>query len=169
MSCLLLLMGIFWGFGRLQAQTPPDAFWQNTMPRTQAQVDSYIYQLTVIGALPSLQTDAIGNYNSQQQNTNEVNTRVAGSNNQVVLLLSGDYNGVELDLTGDNNAYNLIQSGEQNLISLPNIQTNNAQLTIIQQGVENTIRQDSYALTNGGVPMIIEQRGGAEIYIRNGN
>ncbi|WP_266363617.1 hypothetical protein [Tellurirhabdus rosea] len=138
-----------------------EVYWRQTN-RTQNQYETYIFQLISAGVLPPLSSGPVNYVQSGSSNT--VRAQVFGSGNDAVLLQIGRGNEIDFGLNGNRNVIRLIQNGDANLLSLPAIRADAAQLTIVQEGEGNVLRQSSVMLGNG-VPILIEQRGGMEIYI----
>lgn len=102
---------------------------------------------------------------SQQGNGNRIVHRNQGVN-QTTFNQVGDGNRVELNLTGNGNRYGINQLGNRNVLSLPDVQTSNVELQLIQRGDGNELVRAGTLST--GVSMRIEQTGGMRITIANG-
>jgi len=125
--------------------------------------DIFLLQLTLQqanaspGGLSEIRIDQSGANNRIQFND-------SGLRNQTTLSQNGNNNNLEFDLLGDENDYLLVQQGNGNTLQMNNVLTNGESQQVYQYGNNNVLEHND-VVRGKGVPMKIEQFGGARLII----
>lgn len=98
---------------------------------------------------------------------NRLRVNDSGLRNATSLSQNGNNNNLEFDLLGDENNYLLVQQGNSNSLQMSNVLTDGVSRQIYQYGSNNVLEHND-AVRGRGVPMKIEQFGGARLIISNG-
>jgi len=98
---------------------------------------------------------------------NRLRVNDSGLRNQTTLNQRGNNNNLEFDLLGDENDYLLVQQGNGNNLQMNNVLTEGVSRQVYQYGNDNLLEHND-AVRGKGVPMKIEQFGGARLIISNG-
>lgn len=146
------------GFGQ------SDAFWQTGQPLS-GEAAQIVFQTLQPGQQTS-GSDLLTSVN-QVGGSNFASYQRVGPNHRTNIIQEGFGNELVYGVRGQDTDVTLGQFGNGNRISLPDVQLQNAQLTIIQEGNGNGLyQQTGYA--GQGVTMEIRQTGGMQLIIQNG-